>query len=119
ADVATYVGFLTGAGPGQEDLQRRYDTVLERATLEGMWQPRQNVSDDGRERMGLGFFIIGSGENRVIGHTGGQANFSSMMYFNPRTRQCVIASFNTENRLGGERPQYFRAVRRQVLELLQ
>jgi CubicO group peptidase (beta-lactamase class C family) len=40
ADLATYIGFLTGAGRQDPAVRERYEGVLRRATLEEMWQPR-------------------------------------------------------------------------------
>lgn len=119
ADVATYIGFLTGASGGNAQLRQRFDTVLARASIEQMWQPRQATSGSGEDHIGLAFFIKGEDPHRVIGHTGGQANFSSMMYFNPRTRQGVVAAFNTSNPVGNdEKAGSFRTIQRQAFELL-
>ncbi len=123
-DVAAYIGFLTGATHGQAELQRRFDSVLRRETLEEMWQPRQplGTSPDvlGEDAMGLGFFIKGTGQHRVIGHTGGQGGFTSMMYFNPDTGRGVVAAFNTRRELDSPamRKRYFIAIQNQAFELL-
>lgn len=125
ADVATYIGFLTGATGGDAELGRRFETVLKRSTLEEMWQPRQSIagatpSDGISDYMGLAFFIKGSGTQRVIGHTGGQANFSTMMYFNPLTRRGVVAAFNTSSPpVRDGKPTAFRTIQKRVIELLQ
>lgn len=122
ADVAAYIGFLTDASGGDEQLEQRFDTVLQRPTVEEMWQPPRSVTaplED--EYIGLAFFVRGRGEHRIIGHTGGQGGFNSMMYFNPITRRGVVAAFNTGNEITreeGQKSDYFRAIQQRVFELL-
>jgi CubicO group peptidase (beta-lactamase class C family) len=119
ADAATFIGFLTGSTGGRAELAQRFETVLKHSTLEEMWQPRQRLAPDSDGYMGLAFFMTGAGDHRVIGHTGGQANFSTLLYFNPHTRRGVVAAFNTENKLDEKhRPRYFRDTEQKVLELL-
>ncbi len=120
-DVAAYIGFLTGAHGGDRALQERFDAVLSRATLEEMFQPRHptNRERNPGEQMGLAFFISGAGEHRVIGHTGGQGNFATMMFFNPATRRGAIIAFNTVNNMeGDDNHGSFSAVYQQLLKLL-
>ncbi len=119
ADAAAFIGFLTGSTGGRAELAQRFQTVLKRSTLEEMWQPRQRLAPDSDGYMGFAFFVTGEGDHRVIGHTGGQANFSTLLYFNPHTRSGVVAAFNTENKLDQkQRPLYFRHTQQKVLELL-
>lgn len=120
-DAAAYIGFLTNAARGDPERQRRYDSVLSRATLETMWRPVVAVSDaPDADRMGLAFFIIGEGERTVVGHTGSQGGFASFLYFNPKTGRGVVAGFNTINVTGGDgRGGYFSTLRRAAIELLQ
>jgi CubicO group peptidase (beta-lactamase class C family) len=91
-DLARYVAFLTNGTGG---------TVLQRSALEEMWQPglpmSQGYQSAPDQWMGLSFMIHGTGERRVVGHTGHQANFGSFFFFNPHTRVAVIAAYNTTN----------------------
>ncbi len=51
--------------------------------------------------MGLAFFVLeGQGatakaKQRFIGHTGGQKNFVTFIYFRPESGAAAIAAFNT------------------------
>jgi CubicO group peptidase (beta-lactamase class C family) len=123
-DVAAYIGFLTGATHGQAETKRRFDAVLSRATVEEMWRPRQPLGSSRsslqEDAMGLGFFIMGGGGHRVIGHTGGQGGFTSMMYFNPDSGRGVVAAFNTRRELQdpAQRKRSFNAIQSSVFELL-
>jgi hypothetical protein len=47
--------------------------------------------------MGLSFFVLDHKGQRILGHTGSQAGFRSFYYFDPLTRNAVIAVFNTTN----------------------
>jgi len=98
SELASWAAFLTS---GVAD-----SIVLRRASLEEMWQPVQPMASGYQaapnEWMGLSFFIDGTGDARVIGHTGHQANFGAFLYFNPRTRMAVIAAYNTTNEAGAE-----------------
>jgi CubicO group peptidase (beta-lactamase class C family) len=47
--------------------------------------------------MGLSFFVLDRGGQRILGHTGSQAGFRSFLYFDPVSRLAVIAAFNTTN----------------------
>ncbi len=46
---------------------------------------------------GLAFQSYPLDEHTVVGHTGDQAGFRSMLYFDPQTRRAVIAVVNTSN----------------------
>ncbi|MGH7659172.1 MAG: serine hydrolase, partial [Gemmatimonadales bacterium] len=97
-DVARWVAFLTGAPSADPRVTAsRYDLVLSRGTLAGMWRPVVPVGD-GPESMGLSFFLepLASGDT-VVGHTGWQAGFRAFMYFHPGKRTAVIGVFNTSN----------------------
>ena len=93
SDLVRYVSFLMGSPAN--------DVVLKRSTLEEMWQPVQPMSQGYQatsdQWMGLAFFINGTAGQRVLGHTGHQANFGSFFFFNPRTHFGVIAVYNTTN----------------------
>jgi CubicO group peptidase (beta-lactamase class C family) len=99
-DLVRYVSFLTNAmlsGMSRE----RYDVVLKRSSLEEMWQRGQPMSQSYEaapdQWMGLSFFVLDRGGQRVLGHTGSQAGFRSFLFFDPVNRMAVIAAFNTTN----------------------
>jgi CubicO group peptidase (beta-lactamase class C family) len=100
SDLVKYVAFLTNAVvPGMT--RERYDVVLERASLEEMWKPgmpmSQGYESAPNEWMGLSFFVVDRGGQRILGHTGSQAGFRSFYYFDPVTQTGVVAVFNTTN----------------------
>src|SRR5256885_13481037 len=86
ADLATYVGFLTGAAQRDTATARRYETVLTRASLLQMWQPVRPITGDaaGRNGVGLSVFMFEESGSPLIGHTGDQAGFRSFFSLNPR-----------------------------------
>jgi CubicO group peptidase (beta-lactamase class C family) len=95
-----YVAFLTNAVlPGVP--RERYDVVLQRSSLEEMWKPgmpmSQGYESSPNEWMGLSFFVLDRGGQRILGHTGSQAGFRSFYYFDPVSQAGVIAVFNTSN----------------------
>jgi len=100
-ELAAYAAFLTRRAAHGPEMQRRLDLVASRATLEEMWQPRLPVSDDPAtghsETMGLSFFLVHDGKHSVIGHTGSQAGFRALFYFQPLKEMAVILVFNTAN----------------------
>jgi CubicO group peptidase (beta-lactamase class C family) len=105
ADVATYIGFLTGANHGDAQTGRVYESVLKHSTLEEMWQPRATMDweSDSKstprpvQKMGLGFFLNERGGHRIVGHTGGQNGYSTFYYCDPATGLGVIGAINTGN----------------------
>ena len=105
-ELATYVAFLTNAtedrGPKTEDAAERrrlYETILPHATLEGMWTPRYATDPavPAGEWEAMSFFVYRKGDATIVGHTGSQAGFRAFFYWNPATRDAVIAAFNTSN----------------------
>jgi CubicO group peptidase (beta-lactamase class C family) len=90
-DLALWMGFLSGAAPN--------DTILARPTLEEMWRPVVPVDSTAafREGMGLGFFVVERNGTTIIGHTGEQAGFRSLIFFDPSRRTGVILCVNTTN----------------------
>jgi CubicO group peptidase (beta-lactamase class C family) len=90
-DLALWMGFLSGAAPN--------DTILARPTLEEMWRPVVPVDSTAafREGMGLGFFVVVRNGTTIIGHTGEQAGFRSLIFFDPSRRTGVILCVNTTN----------------------
>ena len=99
-DVARWIAFLTGAA-GSPAERALFDIVLSRQSLDEMWRPLVLVSADsgGRPRvdMGISFFVYDVEGAPIVGHTGSQAGFRSFMYFDPRTRNGIVWSFNTAN----------------------
>lgn len=120
ADAAAYVAFLTNAGGGDSEQQRRYDAVLRRATLEEMWVPQLKVSEEADAgSIGLGYFLITQDRHRIVGHTGGQGDFTSFLYFDRDTGRGVIAAFNTVvSDAGGLDHHFFSKLREQALKVL-
>jgi CubicO group peptidase (beta-lactamase class C family) len=111
SDLATYLGFLTGATPD--------DSVLRRNSLEAMWHARFPTDSTTADSIGLSFFILPRGGARFVGHTGSQANFRSFFYIDSRTGNGVVAAFNTSNDAAPERSEAgFRAVRDAALIML-
>jgi len=99
-DMAKYLAFLVGV-PGDPERQSVYDQILERGTLEEMWQEQLGISAPGaaadlRESMGLTYFILETGGLRLIGHTGSQKAYFSFFYIDPVARTAAIAAFNAQ-----------------------
>jgi CubicO group peptidase (beta-lactamase class C family) len=99
-DLVKYTAFLMNAMlPGMS--RERYDVVLPRASLDEMWRPGKPMSQSyesaPNQWMGLSFFVLDHKGQRILGHTGSQAGFRSFYYFDPLTRNAVIAVFNTTN----------------------
>lgn len=105
-DLAAYAAFLTKPEGHSREIQRRLDAVLDRATLQEMWEPRLPVSEDPggghSESLALSFFLVRDGGHSVIGHTGSQAGFRAFFYFQPLKQTAVILVFNTANHAPGE-----------------
>lgn len=119
-DLAKYVAFLTNAiVPGMS--RERYDVVLQRSSLDEMWQRGQPMSagyeSSPNEWMGLAFFVLDRNGKRILGHTGSQAGFRSFYYFDPIAKTGIIAVFNTTNNVApANRLQ--RAVQDMAIDLL-
>ncbi|GAC1650687.1 MAG: hypothetical protein NVS4B3_09880 [Gemmatimonadaceae bacterium] len=119
-DVATYLAFLTGATHGDSALQRRFDVVLKRQSLEEMWRPGLRTGDNRPgDSIGLSFFVVGEGRAQVVGHTGSQAGFIALLYFNPRTTEAVAVTFNTATDGADPLRSGFERVRNAAIALLQ
>jgi hypothetical protein len=97
--MAKYVAFLLG------DPKRRaeHDLVLERGSLEEMWQPQIAAGEDFTQgRMarttwsGLSFFVDRSEGIRIIGHNGDQNGFRAYLSLCPEQRIGSLLAFNTE-----------------------
>jgi len=103
-DLAIWLSFFTNATHGDADTQRRYDTVLKRSTLQEMWKPLYPTTATGQspessESIGLSFFLVRRGGLTLTGHTGSQAGFLAVIYFNPANGKAVVAAFNTSSDL--------------------
>lgn len=81
------------------DVARWVAALADYPGIEEFWRARHAVSgyDAGADSMGLGFFLYGTGGERLVGHTGHQANFRSYFLLHPRTRRGIVAVFNTTN----------------------
>lgn len=99
ADLVAWVAFLAHADRGDTALARRYDGVLRHATLEEMWRPVVPLAAGGRlaEAFGLSFYLYPRGDRTIVGHTGEQSGFRSLLYFDPVSTTAVIAVLNTTN----------------------
>ena len=129
ADVAAYIGFLTGANSRDAAVKQRYDSVLKRQTLEEMWlperpsvtwQPQQSpvTLRDETVKLGLAFFVSDRDGRRVIGHTGSQGGFTAFFHCDPVSGRGVIGAFNTGNdTLAPGAPSAFSKLRTQALKV--
>jgi CubicO group peptidase (beta-lactamase class C family) len=125
ADVARYLAFLTNSAPHDTALLTRYGAVLPHRDLQEMWQPRYptdlqaSARGSADESIGLSFFVLRRGTTAFIGHTGGQAGFTSFIYLNPTTSDAVVVAFNTEKQGGtGASRSSFQVIRDRVLDLI-
>jgi CubicO group peptidase (beta-lactamase class C family) len=109
SDLAHYAGVLAAIAKGDTAWSRK---LLPSAQLRAMWEPRYQISGSeynaGSDNwMGMGFFIYHRGGSTLVGHTGYQAGFRSLLFLNPATGRAVIAVLNTDNsaeeRASGER----------------
>jgi CubicO group peptidase (beta-lactamase class C family) len=120
-DLAVYLSFLTGASRGDTALANRYETVLRRSSLEEMWRVvvPTGAQDDIPGAVGLSFFIFERGHNRLVGHTGDQANFRSFFYLRPDTRTAIVTVLNTTNEADPEKEEAgWTATKRAAMALL-
>jgi CubicO group peptidase (beta-lactamase class C family) len=126
-DLVQWIAFLTNSTGSDSATVRRYDMVLQRASLEEMWESRYLASDPVAaatpkaiaDSVGLSFFILWRHHTRFVGHTGSQAGFRAFLYIDPATRAAVLASFNTRNDARPEESAVgFRAIRDDALQLI-
>jgi CubicO group peptidase (beta-lactamase class C family) len=111
ADLARYVGFLSGASR---------DEILPHSSLDEMWRvvvPRGG-QDEIPASVGLSFFLFRLGGVSLVGHTGDQAGFSSFFYLRPDTRTAVITVLNTGNEADPNREAEWTRVKRAAMALL-
>ncbi|MCU0635961.1 MAG: beta-lactamase family protein, partial [Gemmatimonadaceae bacterium] len=90
-DMVRYLQFLVGA-PGVSAVARG---VLPRATLDEMFRPVLPLTASATDSIGLGFFVVRKGAQRLIGHTGSQKAFRSFVYVDPVTQAGAILVLNT------------------------
>jgi CubicO group peptidase (beta-lactamase class C family) len=90
-----------------------------------MWEPKHRISGNeynaGSDNwMGMGFFVYHRGTSTIVGHTGYQAGFRSLLFLNPATGRAVIAVLNTDNsaddRASGERLHLIEEAALRVVE---
>ena len=108
-DLATYIGVLSAIAKGDSLWSRK---LLPASALRSMWEPKYRISGNeynaGSDNwMGMGFFVYHRGKSTIVGHTGYQAGFRSLLFLNPATGRAVLAVLNTDNsaddRASGER----------------
>ena len=96
-DMVKYLNFLLG-DPNKREL---YEQVLKRASLEEMWQPHIAVMSEtingqqGKEALGLTFFVEDNYGQHFIGHGGDQNGFITHFYLRPDNRAAYLVAFNT------------------------
>jgi len=93
-DMVKYLSFLVG-DPAR---QAAHDGVLQRSSLEEMFQPQIDASSRPNEKgsMGLLFFVEDHNGMRFIAHSGSQNAFISHFFVNLERRAAYIVAYNTE-----------------------
>lgn len=122
-DLAIYLAFLTDVTHGDASKARLYETVLAHSTLTEMWKPLYNIKQDGSsvdaDAVGLSFFSLRRGDVTFVGHTGSQAGFRAILFFNPQNNAGVIAAINTDSDLPtGDESATVQRIRDRALELI-
>ena len=97
-DLVKYATFLTGSAPNEG--------VLTRATLAEMWTAvartgTESYDSDPGNSMGLGFFLFERSGRTLVGHTGDQGGYRSLLYLDPERRVAAIGVWNTDNPANG------------------
>jgi CubicO group peptidase (beta-lactamase class C family) len=109
SDMVKYLNFLTGIGrdgiakvrTGSGSDWALYDSILERSSLEEMWQPQLPAASDANGNpgfttdIGLIYFIDTRNNRKLIGHGGDQNGFLSYIEVEPSTRTASIIVMNT------------------------
>jgi len=91
-DMAKYLDFLLG-NPSR---QAEYDDLLDRRSLEEMFQPAVPITDHPTQyAMGLLFFRERARGHDLIGHSGTQNGFMSHIYVHPSSGLAYVVAFNT------------------------
>ncbi len=99
ADMAKYLQFLIGSREAKQ--QEIHAGILQRKSLEEMWQPQikidppQNEAITRQDAMGLGFFIEDNFGQHLVGHSGNQNGFLAHFYVRPDIRAAYVVAFNT------------------------
>jgi CubicO group peptidase (beta-lactamase class C family) len=93
-DMALYLAFLLG-DPAR---QAEYDTVLRRRSLEEMWRPVIEATDEvgAPIRMGLTFFLESRFGLELVAHSGTQNGFLSHFFAHPPSRTAYLVAYNTQ-----------------------
>ena len=60
-----------------------------------MWEPVLPVASDGRDHIGLCFFVHERSGSRFAAHTGGQRAFVTFFYVHPASQTGALGAFNT------------------------
>jgi CubicO group peptidase (beta-lactamase class C family) len=90
-DMAHYLAFLLGAAPPESDAAK----VLARSSLREMWQGRLPAGRDGKDQMGLCFFVHDRQGSLFYTHTGGQKDFVTFFYVHPESGTGALGACNT------------------------
>lgn len=99
-DLARWLAFLTGTPANR---RAEHEQVLARASLEEMWEPVVAIPDSSAAtplaavvHMGLSFFVYDLEDGRrLVGHTGTQQSFRSLILFEPAAGVGLVAVYNT------------------------
>ena len=97
-DLVKYAAFITGTTPNE--------AVLKRATLEEMWTTTvptgtSSYDSDPMNFMGLGLFVFERNGRKLVGHTGDQGGYRSLLYMDPERHIAAIGVWNTDNPAAG------------------
>lgn len=97
-DMLKYINFLMG----DPKKQAVYDGLLDRKSLEEMWQPVADSTEKDaihgqnyKESIGLTYFIEDNFGMRFVAHSGGQNGFTTHFYYHPESRTAYLVAFNT------------------------
>jgi CubicO group peptidase (beta-lactamase class C family) len=104
-DMARYLAFLTDSGGAEaRDL---YRMVLDRSSLEEMWEVEVPIPAEGDvlSGMGLTFFLHRFQGMGFVGHTGSQKAFFSFIYIDPSTSAGAIMALNSNGVSDGGPPR--------------
>jgi CubicO group peptidase (beta-lactamase class C family) len=119
-DMAKYLAFLIG----DERKRELHRLVLERSSLEEMFQPHiRAVDGEGGSgpdvRAALSFFVERHAGLELVAHSGHQNGFLSHIYLHPASRSGYLVAFNTDasSKTRGDR-QNTRALDRQLLAVI-
>ena len=97
-----YLRFLLGS-PEPSEI---YEQVLKRSSLEEMFQKQmalrktdssQTIGGEGKDWIGLSFFLHEQGGRLYIGHGGQQGGFISHFYIDPPRKNAYLVAFNTDS----------------------